>query len=111
MLFQPFHSFLTHNVGSDTPMSQTQWSDPVTARDQTRVRFYADQQPYFIPENPMSFPMSLMTVPPLQLSDPFIEFWRATPDDPLPSRATPSAGGADNDNNDDDDDDDEPPKK
>lgn len=81
VLFQPFHSFLTHNVGDDTPRRHTRFENPTSVRDVIRCRFRDHNQEYFIPENPASFAMALMVVPPLRLGEPFQEFWRKPSDE------------------------------
>lgn len=80
VLFQPYHSFLTHHVGQDT--GETHWDAPQTARDHIRCRFRAAGQEYYIPEHPQSFPVAMTIVPPLHLDEPFLEWWREDADIP-----------------------------
>lgn len=75
VLFQPYYSFLVHDVGRETPRSETSWEEPTSVRDKIRARFRNHGQEYFIPEDPRLYPSSLNFVAPLKLTDPFVEWW------------------------------------
>ena len=75
VLLQPYHSFLLHNVGSDTPL--TAWDRPRTARDRIRVAFKAKGRPYPIPPNPDAYPVAHNFVYPLDSMDGgIVRWWR-----------------------------------
>ena len=46
ILLQPMHSFVTHDIGKDTPL--TNWEKPHTVRDKIRVSYKQNDRPYLI---------------------------------------------------------------
>lgn len=78
ILFQPYHSFVTHLVGNDTPRSATEWDKPTTIRDKIRCGFKRNGREYYIPEDPSAFPVANAFVPPLDaLSTQFVRWWES----------------------------------
>lgn len=75
LLFQPYHSFITHDVGHETPRSDTQWTNPTTARDRIRCAFADNGRPYFIPEQPHVFPVAHGYVAAEALGLPIVQWW------------------------------------
>lgn len=74
ILFQPEVSFAQHDLPSDTP--ETNWDDPQTVRDRTRVAYLRSGRPYKIRET-LYYPMVHDIVKPLKDhdSDDVIEWW------------------------------------
>eukprot|EP00743_Colponemidia_sp_Colp-15_P011961 GILK01013474.1.p1 GENE.GILK01013474.1~~GILK01013474.1.p1 ORF type:complete len:321 (-),score=30.08 GILK01013474.1:265-1227(-) len=85
ILFQPYSSFLWHNVGNDTPY--TNWSNPQTVRDKIRVKYRSNGRGYPIPENTDSFPVAHAFVRPLYDSHRTVVRWW----DPLGCNDMPSS--------------------
>ena len=79
VFFQPYHSFIHHDVGPDKAFGDTEWEHPVLIRDKIRCRFYAHNQKYFIPDDPLHYPVGRQFVPALDNS-PTVEWWKM----PLP---------------------------
>ena len=93
VLLQPYHSFLLHDVGSDTPT--TNWERPRTARDRIRVGFRNAGRPYPIPANPTSYPVAHNFVYPLvSMGTEVVRWWEAGSDDADPGAAPAAALGA-----------------
>eukprot|EP00455_Lapot_gusevi_P024382 TRINITY_DN2534_c0_g1_i7.p1 TRINITY_DN2534_c0_g1~~TRINITY_DN2534_c0_g1_i7.p1 ORF type:complete len:334 (+),score=68.04 TRINITY_DN2534_c0_g1_i7:369-1370(+) len=72
LLFQPELSFLYHDIGFDTPL--TNWEQPVTVRDKIRVAFRQHGREYEIPPT-ISYPTSHHTVKQLHEHDPVVKWW------------------------------------
>ena len=80
VLLQPYHSFLLHDVGSDTPA--TSWDRPQTVRDRIRVAFRNVGRPYPIPARPESYPAANNFVLPLESMDgDVVRWWEAEGDE------------------------------
>lgn len=76
VLLQPYHSFLLHNVGSDTPT--TNWERPHTARDHIRAGFRNAGRPYPISADPKSYPVAHNFVYPLDsMGGEVVRWWDA----------------------------------
>lgn len=63
MLLQPMSSFARHKLPADTPHSATNWENPTTIRDKTRVAFRDAGRPYYIPET-LPYPVAEHIVKP-----------------------------------------------
>jgi small GTP-binding protein len=63
LLLQPENSFARHNLPPDTPV--TNWDNPQTIRDKTRVAFHNAGRGYFVPDT-TTYPMAEHIVKPLQ---------------------------------------------
>lgn len=95
VLLQPYHSFLLHNVGSDTPT--TNWERPQTTRDRIRVGFRNAGRPYPIPADPTIYPVAHNFVYPLDsMGGEVVRWWDAESCDaeaPEPAAGTlPTSG-------------------
>lgn len=92
VLLQPYHSFLLHNVGSDTPT--TYWERPQTVRDRIRANFRNAGRPYPIPADPASYPVAHNFVYPLEgTGGEVVRWWDAERDAMEPSVGTfPTSG-------------------
>jgi hypothetical protein len=82
VLLQPYHSFLLHGIGHDTP--HTSWEQPITSRDRIRVRFRDAGRPYPIPPSTLCpaafsicYPLDAMRM----LESPICWWSEETPDD------------------------------
>jgi hypothetical protein len=73
ILFQAYHSFVTHCVGSD--MAHTNWDNPTSVRDRIRCRFKQHGAEYTIPAD-VNRPIAWQIVQPLRNSDPVVEWWK-----------------------------------
>ena len=63
LLFQPMTSFGRHGLVEDTPASATNWKNPTSLRDKTRVAFKTNGCPYHIPEE-LPYPVAEHIVKP-----------------------------------------------
>ena len=72
VLLQPEISFLLHNLPPDTP--HTEWEEPLTIRDKTRVAFRNALRPYHIPST-TRYAMAEHIVKPLEDSGQSIVRW------------------------------------
>ena len=72
ILFQPEISFAQHNLSPDTP--NTNWENPKTARDRTRVAYKEAGRPYNIRDT-VIYPNSHDIVTPLIPGDKVVEWW------------------------------------
>eukprot|EP00045_Choanoeca_perplexa_P003533 m.31753 g.31753 ORF g.31753 m.31753 type:complete len:325 (+) comp12098_c0_seq2:38-1012(+) len=77
ILFQPYASFVLHNVGEETPLSATDFDHPRTMRDRIRTRFRNHGVWYEIPEQPHLYPASHNMVMPLLEGDPVVRWWES----------------------------------
>jgi hypothetical protein len=73
ILFQPYHSFVTHYVGSDSV--HTNWDNPTSVRDKIRCRFKQHGAEYVVPSD-INQPTAWQIVQPLRNSDPVVEWWK-----------------------------------
>lgn len=74
ILLQPERSFVRHNIGDDTPV--TNWSNPVTVRDKIRVNFANAGRAYIIPPS-IHYPTANHIVEAVNVhEDPVVEFWK-----------------------------------
>ena len=64
-LFQPMSSFARHKLPADTPASATEWDNPKTVRDKTRVAFKEAGRAYHIPET-LPYPVAEHIVKPVE---------------------------------------------
>ena len=74
ILLQPMYSFVIHDIGYDTPI--TNWDNPKTARDRIRIAYRENGRPYHIRET-TRYPMSHDIVKPL-VEGPgnVLEWWK-----------------------------------
>ena len=74
ILLQPMYSFLIHDIGTDTPI--TNWDNPTTARDKIRHAYKINGRPYYIRDT-IRYPMSHDLVKPI-VEGPgnIIEWWK-----------------------------------
>lgn len=73
LLLQPEVSFLRHKLPEDTP--DTNWEDPQTIRDKTRVAFKEAGRTYFIPTT-TKYPPAEHIVKPLKDDGTLLRWWK-----------------------------------
>jgi hypothetical protein len=74
VLLQPLSSFSRHKLPPDTTASETNWTQPKTIRDHTRVAFHKAGRPYHIPET-ISYPPAEHIVKPLHDDNSSVIRW------------------------------------
>ena len=77
ILLQPMYSFVLHDIGKDTPL--TNWADPKSARDRIRVAYKRSGRPYYI-RNTIYYPTVHDIVKPVRdmedNADNIIQWWK-----------------------------------
>lgn len=75
VLLQPMYSFVIHDIGKDTPL--TNWDNPTTIRDKIRVAYKENGRPYHI-RKVVVYPTAHDIVKPLEDSGlTLVEWWKS----------------------------------
>mmetsp|Transcript_9105 Transcript_9105/g.19637 ORF Transcript_9105/g.19637 Transcript_9105/m.19637 type:complete len:540 (+) Transcript_9105:30-1649(+) len=78
ILFQPLASFAHHGLTEDTPASDTNWNNPTSMRDKTRVAFHNNGCSYHIPET-LPYAVAEHVVKPVQDDGKNVVRWWEAP--------------------------------